>query len=73
MRFIIQEEKGFPIIRKIHTLKVSNGSLTDNMDGSLTLNMKAISLPPSGKCRVTNIYFDPVTSKLVVEYDDQPI
>lgn len=28
--------------------------------------------PPSGKCRVTNLYVDPATEKLVVEWDDTP-
>jgi len=30
------------------------------------------SSPPSGMCRVTNLYVDPATGKLVVEYDDTP-
>ena len=30
------------------------------------------SIPPSGKCRVTNIYVDPVTQKVIVDYDDTP-
>lgn len=30
------------------------------------------SQPPSGKYKVTNLYVDPVTGKLVVEYDDTP-
>lgn len=28
------------------------------------------SKPPAGKCRVTNLYVDSSTGKLVVEYDD---
>ena len=31
-----------------------------------------LSIPPSGKCLVKNIYYDPTTGKLVVEYDDVP-
>ena len=31
-----------------------------------------ISEPPPGKCRVTNLYVDPLTGRLVVEYDDVP-
>jgi len=30
------------------------------------------SSPPSGKCRVINLYVDPATGKLVVEWDDIP-
>lgn len=32
-----------------------------------------ISQPPSGKCKVTNIYVDPATGKLVVKYEDIPV
>lgn len=28
---------------------------------------------PSGKCRITNMYVDPITEKLVIEYDDIPV
>ena len=31
------------------------------------------SVPPSGKCKVTNIYVDPLTEKLTIEYDNTPI
>lgn len=31
------------------------------------------SVPPTGKCRVTNIFVDPGTGKLVVQYDDTPV
>ena len=30
------------------------------------------SNPPSGKCRVLNLYVDPVTEKLIVKWDDTP-
>jgi len=30
----------------------------------------AKSTPPSGKRAVTNVYIDPATGKLIVEYDD---
>jgi len=30
------------------------------------------SAPPPGKCKVTNIYVDPDTGKLVIKYDDAP-
>ena len=32
-----------------------------------------ISDPPSGKCKVTNIYVDLDTGKLTVQYDDTPV
>lgn len=31
------------------------------------------STPPSGKYKVVNLYVDPVTGKLFVEYDDTPV
>lgn len=31
------------------------------------------SSPPSGKCKVTNLYVDPDTGKLTVEYDNNPV
>lgn len=33
---------------------------------------KVASDPPPGKCKVTNIYVDPDTGKLVIKYDDAP-
>jgi hypothetical protein len=33
----------------------------------------AISIPPTGKCKVTNLYVDPLTGKLTIEYDNIPI
>jgi len=32
-----------------------------------------VSIPPKGKCAVMNIYVDPDTGKLVVEYNDDPL
>lgn len=31
------------------------------------------SSPPSGKCKVTNLYVDPVSGKLTIEYDNNPV
>ncbi len=31
------------------------------------------SVPPSGKCKVVNIYVDPDTGKLVIEYEEIPV
>ncbi len=33
----------------------------------------SVSRPPKGMCLVTNIYVNPETGKLVVEYDDTSI
>lgn len=30
------------------------------------------SKPPSGKCKIINIYIDPETGKVVIEYDKTP-
>jgi hypothetical protein len=30
------------------------------------------SIPPSGKCKILNIYWDPEREKIEVEYDDNP-
>jgi hypothetical protein len=44
--------------------------------------LKSISLPtlapieltaPAGMCKIKNLYVNPVTEKLVVEYDDIPV
>ncbi len=32
-----------------------------------------ISVPPPGKCKVVNIFVDPETEKLIVQYDDVPL
>lgn len=32
-----------------------------------------VTSPPSGKCKVTNLFVDPSTGKLAVEYEDTPI
>jgi hypothetical protein len=41
-------------------------------DGELwPINSELKSKPPSGYYRVTNLYVDPATKKLVVEYDDK--
>jgi len=31
-----------------------------------------VSAPPKGKCLVTNLYVDPDTGKLILEYEDTP-
>jgi hypothetical protein len=37
------------------------------------VELHILSNPPSGKCKITNIYIDPVTGKTVVEYDTVPV
>ncbi len=37
------------------------------------MKIPGISDPPSGKCRVVNVYIDPATGRVIVEYDDVPI
>jgi len=32
-----------------------------------------VSSPPSGKCKVTNIFVDPMTGKCTVEYEGIPV
>jgi hypothetical protein len=32
----------------------------------------SFSLHPKGKCKVVNLYVDPVSGKLVIEYDNSP-
>ena len=51
-----------------------NRELVVNVDvGTVhTTDGLAVS-PPTGKCRVVNMYVDPLTGRLIVEYDDQPV
>lgn len=42
-----------------------------NITALALLNMQ--SKPPEGSCKVTNIYYNPATKKVVVEYDDVPV
>ncbi len=32
-----------------------------------------VSNPPVGKLKITNIYYDQITDKIMIDYDDQPI
>ena len=50
-----------------------NSILNEAVRALLLENEVIESEPPSGKCKVTNLYVDPNTEKLVVEYDDQPV
>ena len=44
----------------------------DDMLYTLVHN-KVSSIPPKGKYQVTNLYVDPDTGKLVIEYDNTPV
>jgi len=48
----------------IQTHKLADGIVIEK---ALKIN------PPSGYFMVTNLYVDPVTKKLIVEYDDVPV
>lgn len=37
-----------------------------------TVKNQFVSVPPSGKNKVVNLYVDPDTGKLVIEYDNTP-
>ena len=36
------------------------------------ITTKINSNPPVGKCKITNIYVDPITGKTIIEYEDTP-
>lgn len=52
-------------------IKFLRGELLDE-GGNFTISILN-SNPPVGKCKVTNIYVDQNTGKLVISYDDQPV
>lgn len=37
------------------------------------MTFETICVPPSGYCEVINLYVNPDTNKLVVEFDDTPV
>jgi hypothetical protein len=50
-----------------------NRELVVNVEvGEVTEVTGVESAPPSGKCPVKNLYVDPSTGRLTVEYDDIP-
>lgn len=42
-------------------------------DGESAGKVLMLSVPPSGKCRILNIYYDPVENKAIFEYEDVPV
>jgi len=47
--------------------------IKDNQGGYIEKDGGIPSLPPSGKYKVTNLYVDSITGKLVIEYDNNPV
>lgn len=37
------------------------------------LELRALSYTPEGFCKVVGIWVDPITYKLIIQYDDEPI
>lgn len=64
------------INRKRAGLYLSNGTSWDRL-GVIQKAGTAVgylpSNPPSGKCVVTNLFVDPQTGKLAVEYENMPL
>jgi len=56
----------FIIIQQASSNRTYKSSISDVFGGAL------ISNPPLGKRRITNLYFDPITNKVVIEYNDEP-
>ena len=48
----------------------SNGTAWDRLGASMGIGVR--SNPPAGKCKVTNLFVDPATGRLEVEWDDTP-
>ena len=64
--FSILSIAGWGILKR----NIATGDLITGSDQGLTENDILHSAPPEGKCKVKNLYVDPATGKLVVEYDD---
>jgi|GEM_PF-2921972 len=43
--------------------------IDDNLAGDVII----LSVPPPGKCKILNVYWDPDTEKAVFEYEDVPV
>ena len=54
--------------------KTIRRNITDDGFEAITVSAGGVeSNPPSGKCKVVNLYVVISTGKLVVEYDDTPV
>jgi len=52
----------------------NNRELVVNVDVGTVQTTDGLTVaPPTGKYQVTNLYVDPDTGRLVVEYDDTPV
>ena len=49
------------------------GVSVHEIDGVPLGDVIITSIPPSGMCRILNIYWDPDVQRAIVEYDDEPI
>ena len=47
--------------------------IEDERIRTLEIKYTPASQPPSGYFRVVNLYVDPVTGRLIVQYDDTPV
>lgn len=43
------------------------------IDGNPALDVIVVSNPPSGKCKILNMYYDPDIGKAVFQYEDTPV
>ncbi len=62
----VQEVDGSPLVYPVEVLKVTNGQLTDNMDGSVTLDVGVTSIDVSGGTTGLTTSGGPVTSSGVI-------
>ena len=64
---------------RIRQIQMTAGGLVvKHIDKSGSLHETSIPIgigtnPPTGKYKVTNLWVDPLTGKLTVEYDDTPV
>lgn len=53
--------------------KDKEDTLIHTMGGRLLKDIILISRPPSGMCRILNVYWDPLNEKAVFKYEDEPV
>jgi hypothetical protein len=52
----------------------NNRELVVNVEVAEVVSTEGLNTaPPQGKCPVVNLYVDPTTGRLMVEYDDTPV
>lgn len=42
-------------------------------EGKVAGEVLITSIPPSGMCKILNVYYNPQNHKMVVEYEDVPV